>query len=58
MIRKRIQIDGLQELPKEKRPPENIIWDGTNSELENWLDRVFNSKIKDEVVLDADFIEG
>jgi hypothetical protein len=44
VIRKRLQIDSLNELPKEKRPPNNIIWDGTSRDLENWLDTVFNNK--------------
>lgn len=34
------------ELPKEKRPPDIILWDGSSSELEDWLDRVFGKKEK------------
>ncbi len=44
IIRKRQQIDGLNELPKEKRPPERLIWEGTSEDIDNWLDRVFDSK--------------
>lgn len=48
VIRKRQQIDSLNELPSEKRPPEEIIWDGTPEELDEWLDRVYDRK-KDNV---------
>lgn len=44
MIRKRQQIDGLNELPKEKRPPDLMIWDGTGNELESWLNEVLGNK--------------
>ena len=44
VIRKLQQIDNLNELPKEKRPPDNIIWDGTSEELDEWLDKVLGSK--------------
>jgi 3-phenylpropionate/cinnamic acid dioxygenase small subunit len=32
------------EIPKEKRPPDLMIWDGTADELEDWIDRVFSNK--------------
>jgi len=44
VIRKRQQVDNLMELPKEKRPPEAILWWGTPEELEDWLDKVFEHK--------------
>ncbi len=44
IIRKRQQIDNLSELPKDKKPPEDLIWNGEPEELEEWLDRVFDSK--------------
>lgn len=47
VIRKRTQIDSLNELPKEKRPPELMIWDGTYSDIDEWLDRVYNRKKKE-----------
>ena len=47
-IRKRSQIDNLNELPKEKRPPEDILWDGTSEELEKWLNDVLDIKKKDK----------
>jgi hypothetical protein len=52
VIRKRIQIDGFNELPKEKRPPELMIWDGSSKDIDDWLDRVFkrNQKPSDEKI--------
>ena len=44
VVRKRLQIDNLSELPKEKRPPELMIWDDTSDEIESWLDRVAKGK--------------
>jgi len=41
VVRKRQQIDSFNELSKEKRPPDDIVWDGTSEELEDWLDKVF-----------------
>ncbi len=55
IIRKRQQIDNLNELPKEKRPPEAMIWDGNPEEMEEWLEKVFetkeNKKKQDKVIL-------
>ncbi len=39
-----MQIDNLNELPKDKRPPEKMIWDGGSNELDRWLDRVMSGK--------------
>ena len=61
VIRKRIQIDNLNELPKEKRPPELMIWDGTSKDIENWYDKVFNRKKKpsdEKISIPYDDIEG
>ena len=58
VIRKMQQIDNLAELPKEKRPPDEIIWDGTSEELEEWIDRVFNKKEQQTVKLKLDEVEG
>lgn len=44
VIRKRQQIDNLNELPKEKRPPEYMIWYGTTEEIDKWLDVALNNK--------------
>ena len=53
LIRKRQQVDNLNELGKDKRPPESIIWDGTPEEMEEWLDNVFAShdKKKDNEIM-------
>ncbi len=44
VVKKRQQVDSLSELPKDKRPPELIIWWGTSEELEVWVDKVFDRK--------------
>lgn len=46
LIRKRMQIDGWMELPKDKRPPESI-WDDPE-QLEEWFDRVFGDNVQTE----------
>lgn len=46
------------ELPKDKRPSDEMIWDGTPEELESWIDRVFHKKEQTEILLDVDSIEG
>ena len=56
------QIDNLNELPKEKRPPDYIIWDGSTEEMDDWLDRVLNHPGKNQnqvefLIKDSD-IEG
>lgn len=51
IIKKRQFIDNLNELPKDKRPPESLIWEGTPEELEGWLDKVFDRKNKEETEL-------
>lgn len=53
------QIDNLSELPKEKRPPDSIIWDGTSEDLEEWLDKVLGDrKGKTDVEILISDIEG
>jgi hypothetical protein len=44
------------ELPKEKRPPEIMIWWGTPEEIEGWIERVFNSKNKGSGKEEIDFV--
>ncbi len=51
VIRKMQQIDNLNELPKEKRPTDEIIWDGTSEEMEDWLDKVLKTKEQTSVNL-------
>lgn len=57
VIRKRQQIDNLNELTSEKRPPEIIIWDGTSEDIDRWLDRAFKTNKKDEIFVSDDEIE-
>ena len=55
------QIDNLNELPKEKRPPEDIIWEGTSDDLDEWLDKVLDpdkKKHQDNVIFVVDNVEG
>lgn len=42
-MRKRAQIDGLNELSKEKRPPDNILWHSNPDLLDDWLDEVLST---------------
>lgn len=44
VIRKMQQIDNLNELPKEKRPPDKILWDGNSDEMDEWLEKVLKGK--------------
>lgn len=39
-----MQIDNFNELPKEKRPPDHMVWDGTIEDIEKWLDEVITGK--------------
>jgi hypothetical protein len=41
-----LQVDNLNELPKEKRPPDSILWEGTSEDLDDWLEKVLPSKDK------------
>ena len=50
-IRKRIQIDNLSELGREKMPPDRMIWDGTSEDINEWIDRVMNVKSKDTMIM-------
>lgn len=53
------QIDNLNELPKEKRPPDYIIWDGTSEDMSEWLDKVLGDrKVKTDVEILISDIEG
>ncbi len=54
VLRKRMQIDNLSELSKDKRPPDAVIWDGTSEELDDWLERVFDNKkqINTDIIID------
>jgi hypothetical protein len=51
-------MDALNELPKEKRPPDKILWDGTSEELDDWLEKVLDHKTKQEVDILITDVEG
>jgi hypothetical protein len=59
VIRKRSQLDTINELPKEKRPDDFLFWDKTSEELDNWFDRVFkkNESQTTEIMFSMDEIE-
>ena len=44
------------ELPKEKRPPENILWGDNPDKLEEWLDKVFKPVSTDELKEDKAYV--
>jgi len=56
VVRLREMLDGFMELPKEKRPPDDIWFDA--DEVEAWFDKVFsrNSDTSFDIVIDD--IEG
>jgi hypothetical protein len=55
VIRKRIQMDNLYEIPKNKRPTEKMIWDGSPEEMEEWMERVVLGNSQSEIeILDTD----
>jgi len=59
VIRKRQQIDTFNEMPREKRPPDDIIWDGTSDDLDEWLNKVFkqNEREEDQTIIITDIEE-
>lgn len=60
IIRKRMQLDNINELPKEKRPSDHLIWDGTSDELDKWFDRSMKNKEPQttvDIIFDTDEIE-
>jgi hypothetical protein len=60
VIRKRLQIDGLSELPRDKIPSDELIFNGSSDELNDWLDRVIykNEPVKFDLVFSDDEIEN
>lgn len=58
VIRKMQQIEALHELPKEKRPPDSILWDGTSDDLEEWLEKVLDKKAQTTVDIVVNDVEG
>jgi hypothetical protein len=55
-----MQIDNINELPKEKRPTDYIIWDGSSTEMDEWMEKVMGTKSNDdtEIIINDIDIEG
>ena len=58
VIRKRQQLDNLNELDKKRRPPEDIIWNGSPEDLEEWLARAFEPNKKGENMIELHGIKS
>ncbi|MHA1950300.1 MAG: hypothetical protein ACW99G_14750 [Candidatus Thorarchaeota archaeon] len=44
-------------MPKDKRPPELTIWDGTAEDIDDWIDKVYGSKESKEAFT-SEFVIG
>ncbi len=55
-----MQIDSINELPEEKRPPEMMLWDESADEISKWIKKVLKGKVtKDvELIINDNEIEG
>jgi len=55
-----MQVDGLNQLPDEKRPPDLIIWAGTPEQIDEWLEKVNNPRREKDstFIISAKDIEG
>jgi hypothetical protein len=58
VIRKKQQVDNLMEIPKDKRPVDELIWEGTSEDLEEWIDKVFDRKEHQTAELIISEVEG
>ena len=54
VIRKNQQLDSFSEVPKDKRPPDTLIWWGSTEEMEDWFDTVFDRKKPAEATFEID----
>lgn len=52
-----MQVDNLMELPKEKRPPDSIIWHNNPDLLTKWLDRALGGKDEQSAGGDISYID-
>jgi hypothetical protein len=50
-------MDNMYELPKDKRPPEKLLFDGSREELEKWLDDVFSDHYQPTVTINLNEVE-
>jgi hypothetical protein len=55
-VRKRAQIDSFNEMPKSKRPPEDMIWWGTADDIDKWIEKVYdrNEDPKYDIIMEID----
>lgn len=44
VIRKLAQVESFKELPRDKRPPDDIVWWGSAEDIEKWFDKVLDRK--------------
>ena len=51
-----MQIDNLNQLPEEKRPPEFMIWDSPPEAIEEWLAKVYDKKDPD--IIEFEILES
>ena len=51
-----MQIDNLNQLPQDKRPPEWMIWDNSPEKIEEWIDKVYDKKDPD--ILELEIVEN
>jgi len=58
VMRKKIQADNLSELPKDKRPPIKMIWEGTPEEIDTFLERVYGKNEDTTTDILIENIEG
>jgi hypothetical protein len=54
VIRKRLQIDNFNELPRDKRPTDEMIFNSSPEELDSWLDKVLSGKQQQNISLEID----
>jgi len=50
-------IDSINELPKEKRPTDKMIFDGSSEELEEWLEDVLSGKYEPAISINLNEVE-
>ena len=58
VVRKRQQVDNINELPEEKRPPELMVWDGNVDDLNDWIDNALSGKQSTTADFIIDNVEG
>ena len=58
VIRKRIQVDNLNQLPKDKRPTIKMMWESTSEEIDLFLERAYGGKEDITTEITISDIEG